>query len=195
LADFDLRGAAKEAELVQAQREAADKFEEWWEQRSPGRYRKQSARLLALLDVERRLGFLSDFDRAAIVRQEADALERAEVERAQQALISNCESAKEAFQRQQGVERELFVERRNGCRAQLVACQNVRMECITNRGLVLDSKQQCRAKKRESSFAIMSHSPPQTTGVVKVHHDRTMAPKETPLLPALIPLTTRRFGK
>jgi hypothetical protein len=186
LARFDAKWDERESQFVRRQQDEMEKFEERWSQSIPKKYRKQSTRLLTLLDVEKKLGFMAQFDEATVVRDEANALEQREMEMAQSALISDYEAAKKQFEAEQRADRKLFEAKRAGRRDEIVVRQKVQMEYVTNREHVLDGKSQPRAKKNESSFDIMARDRPRTGKSVRMHHDQTARPKATPLLPVLL---------
>jgi hypothetical protein len=184
LREFDARWDLKKEQLSQKQETEIAAFEQKWREEIPNRYRKQSIKLSQLLEIEKHLGIIAEFDEAVVVRNEANALEQEEAELAQEQLVKDYSLARQKLDAGQAQEAQAFEQNREHNRAVLVAKQKVAMDFLANRALVLEVKQQQMARPRESSFDIIGQPPPEVGAVVRMGYQRR---DEAQLLPRLIP--------
>jgi hypothetical protein len=194
---FNSEWAEKESALIEKHRAETEQFEHKWSAQVPNRYRKQSKKLMEMLEVERRLGDIADFDQASMVRKEVDAREQQEVADKQEQLIANYESSKHQLDKDQQAERELFEGVREHCRLVMFAKHVSEMDSVNNRGLVIDAKNQQKVKPKESGFDISAKAPVFAGSTVQKERQKVGLGQR--LLPPLIapndPIIAKRKGK
>jgi hypothetical protein len=116
---FDDATFRMRSELIEKQETDQEAFERHWSEEMPNRYRKSSAQLLQLKQIEKALTIAGDYAAALDARQRIEAQERSEVELQQGQLDDDYCEAKQKFESDQAVESELFDRKREAARAEL----------------------------------------------------------------------------
>ncbi|EAX90125.1 hypothetical protein TVAG_088180 [Trichomonas vaginalis G3] len=153
--DLTQRFNEKRKKLDEKLNEETEKFEEQWRTEMPRKYRKPSSALLELIDKEDRFAKAGDFDGAAIVKKEVDALEEKEARTAQKQMIKDYKSAKRKLENKQNSERETFENKYNHQLECLIAQQKIELEQSDNRMNVINQKQIEQLKEPVKSTKIM----------------------------------------
>jgi hypothetical protein len=187
LEEYDRRWADKNAELERKHGEQLEHFDKNWNEERPAKYRKPSAKLLQLTEIERQAGNIDNFEEAAIIREAREAQEAIESEMAQDALVQDYETAKQKLLQNQEEEKQLFEAKRVHWREMLVARHQVEMLAFDKREKVLGVKAEQFTKPRES---VLDPASQEGHDVPCVHAQRARSREcDQHLLPPLLPPT------
>jgi hypothetical protein len=116
---FDEETDQMRSELTEKQGADRTAFNHHWSQAMPNRYRKPSAQLLQLKQIEKSLTIAGDYVAALNAQQRIEAQERIEVEIQQGQLDDDYSAAKRKFESEKTAEVELFERKRDAARAGL----------------------------------------------------------------------------
>jgi hypothetical protein len=188
LSDYDQITYEKRDQLELKLKRDAEQFERHWREDMPNRYRKPSPRLIALYEMERKLGLSGYFAQAAAAKREVEDLEAREMDAAQRLLFKDYTAAREVFMKNQEEERALFYETRDHWKEVMLARHQIVLERVQNRkNVIVQQREQARAP-RESILPSPRVSPaprdPLTAGNAVLYH-RKSAQIIGHLLPAL----------
>lgn len=139
--DLEERFNIKRENLENQLNQELDEFEEQWRTEMPRKYRKPSSTLLELIDKENRFAKAGDFDGAAIVKKEVDALEEKEARDAQRHMIRDYKAAKEKFLKNQQQKRDTLENKYSRQLDCLYAQQKLELDQLDNRMNVVNQKQ------------------------------------------------------
>ena len=193
LSDYDEITKDKRKQLQKKQSEDAEEFERHWREDMPPRYRKPSMKLLQLYEVERKLGITGQFEKAKAAKKETENVEREEMAIAQRTLVRDYTAAKQQFEKEQAEERELFENTRSHWREVIVARQKVEFEAITNRGNVLNIKQNPKSSRDGTARGPKRVPQSSSGGNPSVYHRENFVGTNNRLLPPLIPPNDTRI--
>jgi hypothetical protein len=183
--DYDSVTVDKRDQFEKRLKSAEEEFERHWREDCPKKYRKPSARLIVLYEIERKLGLTSQFEQAKIAKRETEALERQEMDAAQRLLRKDYTAAREQFLKEQRDERRIFEDTRKHWKDVMLARHKVVMEAVVNRGHVLNQKQIEARPQKESSLNPTTKRP-ENAGNAVVYH-RESVQQSGHLLPPLLP--------
>jgi hypothetical protein len=116
---FDEQTDHMRSELTEKQEADRMAFNHHWSEEVPNRYRKPSAQLLQMRQIERSLTIAGDYIAARDARQRIEAQERVEVEIQQGQLDDDFSVAKRKFESEKTAEIELFERKRVAARTEL----------------------------------------------------------------------------
>lgn len=185
LEGFDDQTNVKLEQLEIVLQEKIDIFEKKWRDEMPAKYRKPSTKLITIYDVERKLGLNKDFEKAKLVKAEAEQLEAIEMEKAQKQLNHDYSIARKKLDDKLNEERQQLIEVRNHRRAVLESRLKVVKSNLANRDTVVTMKQNESLRPKENIFDPTSRSPVAGGGAAINRRDYSF--KSFNLLPPLLP--------
>jgi hypothetical protein len=126
-------------------------FNRHWSEEMPNRYRKSSAQLLQLKQIEKSLTIAGDYGAARDARQRIEAQEKVEVELQQGQLDDDYSAAKRKFESEKAGEIELFERKRSAARVELELSLQRAIERQENRMNVAKNKDPISRKARSDN--------------------------------------------
>jgi hypothetical protein len=138
---FDCETEKKGQKLASDQRLELEGFETLWREQMPNRYRKPSANLLQIKQIERAMAISGQYDRARAMHAEAEKLAAREAEELQANLIRDYRIAKEQLMRTQRAERDKLESDRGRLRTVLDADKKSEETKRKNRRNVIEQRQ------------------------------------------------------
>jgi hypothetical protein len=139
--EFDSESERKRLELAERQRDALEKFEQMWRDEMPRRYRKPSAGLLQIKQIERSMAISGQYERARAMHLEGEKLAAREAEELQATLIRDYRIAKEQKVKAQEAERQKLESDRARLRTVLDAGKKMEGDQRSNRLVVVEQRQ------------------------------------------------------
>lgn len=184
LDQFDNETQRKLQDLEKKHEEDLESFEKDWSENRPKKYRKPSTKLIEIYELERKLGLSGEFDRARIIKQEADDLQLQEMEMAQRQIVKDYNNAKAKLEMKHQEEKQIFYDTRSNLRDLIIAQQKVKRDGVDHRIHVLKIKKEEQGKTREVVFDPTA-STPCSGGGAAIYHRESHRSKGH-LLPPLI---------
>jgi hypothetical protein len=177
------RWREKEATLLARHHAESEDFERRWAEEIPAKYRKQSPKLLQLLEIEKRSGKVAMFEQAALVRAEVTVEQEKEQRLAQETIVHKYDLARAQLERDQREERDSFYARRAEWTRMMDSQLAVKLQSVTNREIVIKAKRDQAVRRRDTSMVIMARETPPTAPIKKAEAEPPLVP---PLLPPLV---------
>ena len=181
-ADFDFETAEKLKELGQKQEEEREKFDEQWRGENTRKYRKPSAKLLQMKQIEKTLASSGEYRNAKQVHKDVEAIQRQEFTEAQNQLIVDYQIAQKKLQIKFKREEEQLISNRQHEKVLLESKKQQEQENINKRQTVLMNRPTQKKKNRQRPFTT---SP--SLGQQKVVIAKNFLNEEDFLLPPIIP--------
>ena len=188
LEEFDNDTDERRKAIISKQENENESFEKKWTEEMPQTYRKQSAKLMNLLQIEQTLGLCNEYDKAKQVMEEAQRLELKETDEAQRLMESDYASAKAKLDKDHQEELVIFDNARKDSREVLIAQQKSEMDKVEKRIHVILIRQNENYKPRETSLDIQNREAAHSNlTTIKRGSQRIEFKKDATLLPPLIP--------
>ena len=178
LDQFDEQTVHKREELEKKQEEELQSFENKWKVEYPKKYRKPSAKLLLMIENERKVGFQGNYKMAREMKAKTDEQRRIEAEAAQERLNNDYIAARERFLEKQLKEREQFDQTRAENRQLLVSKQEQEFKNTINRTRVLSIKEHQQGRMRRS--ALYQENKASAAQLLKQQNNELLLPPLTP---------------
>jgi hypothetical protein len=139
-AKFDEETKERREMILKRQSQNLERFEGRWNSEMPPRYRKPSHQLLELKHTEQNLAMAGEYDRAADVHVEVDAVAQLEASAAQKKLVHDYRNARQKLVNRQAQELVAFEKARFDARALIRARLSDEMARFVNRDAFLKQR-------------------------------------------------------
>jgi hypothetical protein len=181
--NYDNETTARRNHLVTNNSSSLDRFERLWQDEIPRRYRKPSGRYLQLKQQERALAVIRDFDRAALLHRECEALRAEEARAAQAQLIYDYREARSRLIAKQQQDLEQY----DACRERIRDCMVAQYQRACDVLTLTQTAARIRQARRVQHALSIELSASIETSV------QSKAKLRDPLLPPLMPPNHPQF--
>lgn len=154
--DFSKETEKRMNDLNDRQKHELRRFERIWKEEMPHKYRKPSARLLQLKQIEKNLAMTGEIDEADRIHGISEVRMKYEMEEAQNQLSIDYEAAKAKLFQKQYEEKQKFLELRNHENNLLEASYRDEKAKFNNRNFVITSRCHKVASKTHVSRSVNS---------------------------------------
>lgn len=159
LRDYNHETQDKILKLKQVHDHQMEELDEKWNKVKPAKYRKPSAQLLQLKEIEKNLALAGEYDRAEIIHAESENLTKQETKVQQERLVFDYKQAKSQLMKKQEYEMSQLIRVRNDGVTMIQNEYTIKRQQFINRENVLMHRNMMLTQKRVSLNA-QSLAPP-----------------------------------